>query len=100
MLAAAYIHVTLRPHVMSNFPFKTLTRYSVKQTFQSERSNDVFHIGQTITYISSTTNHYEGIEICTFRDERSGKELVWHADEIALANHATFLQPVPWPVKN
>jgi hypothetical protein len=82
---------------MTVFPFKTLTCYQVNQTFESPRSNDVFTAGQKVTYLSSTLNHHDGIEICIFKNVDTGKELVWHADEIALQSHAKFLQVVPWP---
>jgi hypothetical protein len=81
---------------MSSFPFKTLTCYQVILTFKSPRSNDVFTAGDKVTYLSSSLNHYEDIEICIFKNIVTGKELIWHADEIALANSEKFLQPVAW----
>jgi hypothetical protein len=81
---------------MRPFPFKTLTCYQVNKTFESPRSNDVFTAGQKITYLSSTLNHYEGIEICVFKDLDTGKELTWHADEIALENSDMYLRVVPY----
>jgi hypothetical protein len=81
---------------MSSFPFKTLTCYQVIVTFTSPRSNDVFTVGDKVTYISSSLNHYEGIEICIFKNILTGTQLVWHADEISLANSEMFLQPVAW----
>jgi hypothetical protein len=81
---------------MGTFPFKTLTCYQVNKTFKSPRSNDVFIAGQKITYLSSSLNHYEGIEICVFKNIETANELIWHVDEITLANTEEFLQTVPW----
>jgi hypothetical protein len=79
------------------FPFKTLTLYRVKQTFKSERSNDVFLEGQQVTYLSSISNHYDGLELCTFKDIHLDKQLVWHANEFELARYTDFFTVIPWP---
>jgi hypothetical protein len=82
---------------MQKFPFKTLTCYEVIATFKSPRSEDVFQAGKKLTYLSSSLNHYEGIEICIFRDIESGKELTWHADEAQLEKWNKFFLVSSWP---
>ena len=79
------------------FPLKTLTLYKVKKEFQSQRSGHTFKKAQQLTYLSSTLNHYDGIEICSFRDFTSGEMLIWHADEIALEKWAEFFEIIPFP---
>jgi hypothetical protein len=79
------------------FPFRTLTLYQLKISFTDSRSNDFFEKGQQVIYSSSTLNHYEGIEICTFRDFNSGKIIVWHADEIALEKWNELFEVVLFP---
>ncbi|GHN00004.1 hypothetical protein WSM22_14930 [Cytophagales bacterium WSM2-2] len=79
------------------FPFKSLSLYRVKRTFTSARSNHAFNEGELFQYMSSSLNHYDGIEICAFKKKDSTKELIWHADESDLTNWATFFEPVPWP---
>lgn len=78
------------------FPFKSLSLYKVKRTFMSIRSNNVFIEGSLIQYISSTSNHNEGIEICKFKAKDSSNELVWYIDEMDLENWESFIEPVPW----
>jgi hypothetical protein len=82
---------------MADFPFKTLTLYKVKQTFKSPRSGHTFEQSQQLTYQGSTLNHYEGIEICIFKDFISQETLVWHADELQLAAWNSFFEVVPFP---
>jgi hypothetical protein len=82
---------------MPGFPFKTLTCYSVLHTFTSPISNDIFKEGSKVTYLSSTLNHYDDIEICKFRDIETKQELVWHAHPGDLDKALQFFRVIPWP---
>jgi hypothetical protein len=82
---------------MSAFPFRTLKLYRVKQGFTSMRSNDEFREGQRLTYLESTLNHYDGIEICSFRDFDSGAKLVLHADDMMLGDVWEYFEEIPFP---
>jgi hypothetical protein len=82
---------------MADFPFKTLTLYRVKQSFKSPRSGHAFEQGQRLVYQSSTSNHYEGIEICTFKDFVSQETLIWHADELQLTTWNSLFEVIPFP---
>ena len=83
---------------MSAFPFRTLKLYRVKQGFTSLRSNDEFNEGQRLTYIESTLNFYDGIEICSFKDFDTGAKLVLHADDMMLGNISEYFEEIPFPV--
>ena len=61
------------------------------------RSNDEFHEGQRLTYTGSTLNHYDGIEICSFKDFDSGAKLVLHAGDMMLGNAADYFEEIPFP---
>ena len=74
-----------------------LTLYQVKKDFKSNRSEDSFAKGQQMTYLESTLNHFDGIEICSFRDFNSEKKLIWHADEIALEKWYEYFQVISFP---
>ena len=82
---------------MSAFPFRTLRLYRVKKGFTSMRSNDEFQEGQRLTYTESTLNHYDGIEICSFKDFDTGAKLVLHADDIMLGDASEYFEEVPFP---
>lgn len=82
---------------MSAFPFRTLKLYRVKQGFTSLRSNDEFTEGRRLTYEGSTLNHYDGIEICTFRDFDNGAKLVLHADDMMLGRTSDYFEEIPFP---
>ena len=82
---------------MSAFPFRTLRLYRVKQGFTSMRSNDEFKEGQRLTYTGSTLNHYDGIEICKFRDFDTGATLVLHAGDMMLGNVSEYFEEVAFP---
>lgn len=79
------------------FPLKTLTLYKIKKNLISPRSEDLFEKNRQLTYIKSTLNHYEGIEICTFKDFDDGKILTWHADEMALEKWHEYFEIIPFP---
>ena len=61
------------------------------------RSNDEFAEGQRLTYTGSTLNHYDGIEICSFKDYDSDKKLVLHADDMMLGNVWEYFEEIGFP---
>jgi hypothetical protein len=82
---------------MSAFPFRALKLYRVKQGFTSLRSNDEFREGQRLTYTGSTLNHYDGIEICAFKDFDNGAKLVLHADDMMLGRVVDYFEEIQYP---
>lgn len=79
------------------FPFKTLTLYRVKKEFISERSNHFFPVGAELLFTSSTLNHYDGIEICTFKNRHTGEELIWHLPDTDFEKSREHFVEIPWP---
>jgi hypothetical protein len=79
------------------FPFKTLTLYKIKKDFVSSRSEDEFKKDQQVTYLSSTANVHELIEICLFQDFHTNKKLIWHADELDLEKWNDLFEIIPFP---
>jgi hypothetical protein len=84
---------------MSYFPFKSLTLYRVKKSFTSQSSNDTFTEGSEVAYMGSTTNHYDEIEICRFKERKSERILLWHAHQVMDLEEKwkQYLEVIPWP---
>lgn len=73
------------------FPFKSIILYKVKKDFHFP-SSDFFLKDELLYYVRSEYNHYDGIEICFFRDKQSTKLLRWSMNDHELRSWQEYLE--------
>jgi hypothetical protein len=75
------------------FPFRTGILYKVKRDFQFQ-SSDLFIKDEILFYVRSDYNHYDGIEICFFRDRLSSKLLKWSLHDHELDSWEDYMDVI------
>ena len=77
----------------NTFPFKSGILYKVKKDFHFP-SCDAFIKDELLFYVRSDYNHYDGIEICFFRDKLSTKLLRWKIRDEQLDSGKEYMEEV------
>jgi Leucine-rich repeat (LRR) protein len=82
--------ITEKPYL----PFRKYHHYRVIQEGVETRGQHPFVLGQELAFVGSDYNHYDGIEICYFKDLKTGISLRWDCYSQALDSWSDHFEKI------